>query len=409
MSKQNPLISVKDAVRIVMDHTEDFATEIVSFDKAHGRILKEEVKADRDMPPFDRVSMDGIAINSNAFKQGKRSFAIEGVQAAGSSQLSLIDNEACLEVMTGAVLPKGVDTVIPYEQISIQNSSASIEINEIRVFQNVHKKGIDRKINEVLIDRNKRLGAAEIGVLASTGMSSVRVAKLPKIAIVSTGNELVEVDQTPLPHQIRRSNVHSLYSILNQLNVQADLFHFIDDKESLHKKIRELIENYDVLMFSGAVSKGKFDFLPEVLTDLGVNKLFHRVKQRPGKPFWFGKKDRLTVFAFPGNPVSTFVSCLRYFVPWMNKCLGAEYINTNFAVLHEDFAFKPELTYFLQVKLMNEKGTLFATPVTGNGSGDLANLTLSDAFLELPSNKSFFKKGECFPCISFRNSFSHDR
>ena len=155
-------------------------------------------------------------------------------------------------------------------------------------------------------------------------------------------------------------------------------------------------------MFSGAVSKGKFDYLPEILNELAVQKLFHKVRQRPGKPFWFGKKDQTTIFAFPGNPVSTFVSCLNYFIPWLLKSLELDTSKKDSAVLAEDFYFKPDLTYFLQVKIKNDAGTLSASPIAGNGSGDLANLTHNDAFMELPSDRTDFKKGEAFPIIKYR-------
>ncbi|MCP4883752.1 MAG: molybdopterin molybdenumtransferase MoeA, partial [Flavobacteriales bacterium] len=173
-------------------------------------------------------------------------------------------------------------------------------------------------------------------------------------------------------------------------------------KEQLRNKIDTLLTKYDVLMFSGAVSKGKFDFLPEILNELGVIKQFHKVRQRPGKPFWFGKKDQTTIFAYPGNPVSTFVSCLKYFVPWLHKSLRLDPESHSFAVLGVDFNFKPELTYFLQVKIINKEGRLIAFPTVGNGSGDLANLTNNDGFLELPSNRTEFKKGDVFPLIQYR-------
>ena len=155
-------------------------------------------------------------------------------------------------------------------------------------------------------------------------------------------------------------------------------------------------------MFSGAVSKGKFDFIPDVLNELGVEKLFHTVKQRPGKPFWFGKKGSKTVFAFPGNPVSTFVSCLKYFYPWYYKSIGLNFENERRAILTEDYSFKPDLAYFLQVKVTQKEGKIYATPITGRGSADLANLVDSDAFLELPDDRSNFAKGEVFPLITYR-------
>jgi molybdopterin molybdotransferase len=345
--------------------------------------------------------MDGIAISSEAFNNGIRSFKIEGIQAAGSPQLSLKNTENCIEAMTGAVLPKNTDAVIQYELLTIENNNATVNLEAVKEFQNVHLKGLDRKQGDVLIPKDTLISAAEISVFATVGKAKVKVAKQPKVMIVSTGNELVEVDQIPAEHQIRRSNVYALVSLLDKLHIKAETAHILDDKETLTSKIEGFLNEYDVLLFSGAVSKGKFDFIPEVLNNLGVQKLFHQVKQRPGKPFWFGKKQHKTVFAFPGNPVSTFVSCLKYFYPWYYKSVNLA-MPINEAVLSEDFYFKPNLTYFLQVKLTQEEGKLYATPIAGKGSGDLANLVDADAFLELPNDSTNFTKGTIFPIIKFR-------
>lgn len=402
MNDKGTLISVEDALDIVLGETRKFGIEEIDFKLSDGRILKEEIKADREMPPFDRVSMDGIALKSTVFKSGKRHFKIENIQAAGSKQLTLAHDENCLEAMTGAMLPLGTDAVVPYEQVSIVSGIAHVEVEDISHFQNVHKKGLDRQKNEVLIAKNTKISPAEIGVLATVGKAVVKVAVLPKVAIISTGDELVDVDQIPAPFQIRKSNVHTLDSLLKRFKLNADIFHISDDKEQLRKKISSLLKAYDVLMFSGAVSKGKFDYLPEILDELDVQKLFHKVRQRPGKPFWFGKKDKTTFFAYPGNPVSTFVSCLKYFVPWLAKSLETDLQHESFAILAEDFPFLPELTYFLQVKIVNTEGKLMAFPKAGNGSGDLANLSRNDGFLELPSHRTEFKKGEVFPLIQYR-------
>ncbi len=396
------MITTKKALEIILNQTEDLGIEEIDFKKSLGRILKEDIAADRDFPPFDRASMDGIAINYSAFEKGIRAFKIEGIQAAGSPQLTLKDSKNCIEVMTGAMAPKNSDTVIPYEQVEIKNGIAIVSIDEFKAYKNVHKKGLDRKQNDILIKKNIVISAAEIGVLATVGKTEVKVAKRPKIMVISTGDELVEVNQKPAVFQIRRSNVHTLISVLERLKIKADTIHITDNKPLLKQRIAKILSDYDVLLFSGAVSKGKFDFLPEVLDELGVEKLFHKVKQRPGKPFWFGKKENKTIFAFPGNPVSTFVSCLRYFYPWYQKSIGINYEITDFAVLAEDFTFKSDLTYFLQVKLENINGTLFANPIAGHGSGDLANLVDNDAFIELAQGKNLFKKGEVFPLIKYR-------
>ncbi|MCF6348525.1 MAG: molybdopterin molybdotransferase MoeA [Flavobacteriaceae bacterium] len=414
------MITSQKALEIILNNTEDFGVEEVPFLESLGRILKEDIKADRDFPPFNRVSMDGIAISYDVFAKDQRGFKIENIQAAGSEQLTLKENTNCIEVMTGAVLPHNTDTVIPYELVTIENGIATINTNTVNNGQNIHQQGKDQKTNDVLIKKNKIISAAEIGVLATVGKSMLKVAKQPKVLIISTGDELVEVTEQPKPYQIRKSNVYTLVSLLEKLNIKADTKHITDDKAVLKQKIEQFLIDCDVLLFSGAVSKGKFDYLPEVLDELGVEKKFHKVKQRPGKPFWYGVFDPLrmnechserlkrseeshtVVFAFPGNPVSTFVGCVKYFYPWYKKSVELVYENHQKAILAEDFTFKPDLTYFLQVRLENKKGLLIAVPIKGNGSGDLTNLANADAFLELPSDQTDFKTGEAFPLITYR-------
>jgi molybdopterin molybdotransferase len=416
------MINVSEASQIILSHKQNYGVVSVGLIDSLGRVLKEDVLADNDFPPFNRVCMDGIGISFKSFSQGRREYKIEGVQAAGSPQKSLLDPNNCIEVMTGAVLPVDTDVVIPYELIEIVDGVAKVSLDVVTKMQNIHLKGRDKRVGDLLIPKNRKITAAEIGVLATVGKSEVLVAKHPKVLIVSTGDELVEVSDVPLQHQIRRSNVYSLQALLLELGIVSETKHFVDAKESLSKEIATSLEQYDVLLFSGAVSKGKFDFIPEVLETLSVQKLFHRVKQRPGKPFWFGTKvfDRVNkgmdeektknfdtqkqkmVFAFPGNPVSTYVNCLKYFFPWYEKSVFGQESEMELAHLSVDFNFMPSMTYFLQVKLHHKEGVLVASPLKGNGSGDLANLAEADAFLELPQDRIAFKKGELFPVIRYR-------
>ncbi|WP_438976577.1 molybdopterin molybdotransferase MoeA [Polaribacter sp.] len=395
------MISVEEAKHIILNSTQDFGIEEIPFIKSVGRILKETIVADRDFPPFNRVSMDGIAIDFNAFQKGQRAFKVEGIQPAGSPQISLQNSENCIEVMTGAVLPKNTNAVIRYEDVEIKNGVARIIINEVFDFQNIHEKGKDRKVGETLIEKNTIISAAEIGVFATVGKSTIKVAKQPKIMILSTGDELVAVNDKPEEHQIRRSNVFTLVAALEHLKIESETSHITDDKPILRQKIAQFLNDYDVLLCSGAVSKGKFDFLPEVFDELGVEKRFHRVAQRPGKPFWMGETNACKVFAFPGNPISTFVNCLAYFYPWYYKSVGVK-TKEETAILTEDVTFKPNLTYFLQVKLSDKFGHILATPIKGNGSGDLASLVNADAFIQLPNDKTEFKTGENYPIIRYR-------
>lgn len=401
------MIEVNEAVRIIENALLELPKVKIPLEKALGRVLKQEIVADTDLPPFDRVMMDGIALKYEDVEKGVKAFQIQGVQGAGAPQMTLESNGNCLEVMTGAMIPLGADTVVPYEDILIDTEAqvATIQIDVIIEGKNIHRKGTDKKIGDVLVSEGVLIGAPEIAVAASVGLSEIIVTKNPSVAIVSTGNELVDVHETPLPHQIRRSNVYSIAAELQQFGIKSDLYHFSDEKDKLNIELKKVLEVHDLVILSGGVSKGKFDFIPDVLEDLGVEKMFHRIKQKPGKPFWFGvKKNQNVVFAFPGNPVSTFLCYHKYLVPWLNSSLGLNPAQTKKAALAEDFSVKTSLTYFLQVRTeIDDQGLLLAHPIVGKGSGDYANLLLSNAFLEMPEGGNDFRKGELFDLIPFKN------
>ncbi|MCK0130253.1 molybdopterin molybdotransferase MoeA [Flavobacteriaceae bacterium F08102] len=395
------MISSQEALEIILANALPFGEERIPFLEATGRILKESIYADRDFPPFNRVMMDGIALAYQRVADGQTQFYIENIQAAGSPQRTLENPHNAIEVMTGAILPEGTDTVIPYEKIELLDGVATLHEGKVTPNQHVHFQGTDRTKNDELIPKNTKITPVEMGLLATVGIKEVLVSKVPKTLVLSTGDELVEVDQIPAQHEIRRSNVYTLMSLLAQVHIKSDEQHLPDNKPLLKKKIKQYLNTYDCILCSGAVSKGKYDFLPEVFDELGVQQHFHKVKQRPGKPFWFGSKGSCSIFAFPGNPVSTFVGALYYFSAWYTKGLGITPKETK-AVLTEDVIFKPELTYFLQVKLKSNSGSLEATPIRGNGSGDLANLALADAFLILPANQEKFNKGTLYPLVQYR-------
>ncbi len=398
------MITVQEATEIIRQHRLDFPVEEVPLTEAIGRVLREDLFADRPFPPYDRVTMDGIAIQYASFANGQRDFPIEKVIAAGDPEGVLENPDNCVEIMTGAVLPKGADIVIRYEDLEIKAGVAKIMTEAIKSSQNVHWKGSDRKQGSKIVEAGQLISPAEVGVAATIGKAKLKVTRLPKTAIISTGDELVDVSETPLPHQIRRSNVYRLQASLKQYKIEVDAYHLIDDQASIEKAIEQMLDTYDILLLSGGVSKGKFDFVPAAMEALGVKKLFHRIKQRPGKPFWFGSAPTgALVFALPGNPVSSFMCTQRYFVPWLRHSLGLDTLNLPIACLEQSVTFKPDLTYLCQVSTrFDTDGRLLAKPAEGHGSGDLANLVEADAFMELPRGKDVFEAGECFPVYFYR-------
>jgi molybdopterin molybdotransferase len=395
------MVTVQEATDITLQNLWKGGVETVPLLDSLNRVLAENVVSDRDLPPFNRVTMDGIAIAFESYSKGQTRFPIAFVQAAGTPQQKLTDTLSCCEVMTGAILPDAADTVIRYEDCSIENGIASVKNVSIRRGENIHVQGSDAKLGDVLLKEGLEISSAEIPVLASVGKSNVLVKSLPRVALISTGDELVEIESTPLPHQIRKSNMYALAAALLKQGIKPAFFHLMDTEDSISTALDKILTQFDLVILSGGVSKGKFDLIPQMLESKGIKKKFHQISQRPGKPMWFGVGENKTVFALPGNPVSTFLCYYRYVEPWLTSSLGAK-PKIEFAILGVDFTFDAPLTYFLQVRIERTSGQVLAFPVPGGGSGDFVNLIEVDGFLELPGDSSQFKAGEVFRIIAFR-------
>ncbi|QKJ31537.1 molybdopterin molybdotransferase MoeA [Mucilaginibacter mali] len=391
------MTTVEQAEHIIQNQVRDYGTELVPFDRSTGRVLAEDILADRDMPPFNRVTMDGIAINYSTYANGIRTFYIAATQAAGDKPVAVSDLNHCIEIMTGAVLPNWADTVIRYEDVLISGNEAEVLVDTVNQGQNIHFKGRDKQQGDVVVAKGRLINPSIISIIASIGKTQVLVKKLPRVAIISSGDELVDVHQTPAPYQIRKSNNHTIKAVLQQHGLNAGMLHIADNAEQTRDAISKCLANYDAILLSGGISMGKFDYIPQALEQVGVRKIFHRVQQRPGKPFWFGADAKgVLIFAFPGNPVATFMCLHRYFLPWLRAVMDL-YERPVYAMLAEDFYFEPDLQYFLQVKTtVAPDARLIATPLAGNGSGDFANLADTDAFLELPAGRDEFEAGEVF-------------
>ena len=403
---ENVFITYENALACLDENIQTFNEIYLPIDQCTGQFLAEDLIADRNFPPYNRVTMDGISIAHDEFLKGRREFMIESTSPAGSPEATLNNVENCVEVMTGTMLPKNTDTVIRYEDVTITNGTARLlEGLQIKKQQNVHFKGMDIAKGSVIVQKGRQISSAEINIAAAVGKAELKVKRLPKVVIISTGDELVDVHESPLPHQIRRSNVYGIRNTLREWGIKADLNHLPDEKLKMTEIIADLLKNYDVLIFTGGVSKGKFDHLPDVLNALKVKRHFHKIQQRPGKPFWFGTSENdKRVFALPGNPVSSFVCLYAYVRHWLLKSLGLLPAQMHVRLLN-DVEFKPDLVYFPEAALSNlSTGTLGATAILGNGSGDFANLVKTDGFLILPQEKSIFNKGEVYPFIPYRKN-----
>ncbi|MEK7059348.1 MAG: molybdopterin molybdotransferase MoeA [Patescibacteria group bacterium] len=398
------MISVEDAEKLVLSQSRDYGVDNIPLGEALGRILAEPVIADRDFPPANRATMDGVAINYRSFSKGQRMFSVKAVQPAGNKTVSISKPDQCIEIMTGAILDNTVDTVIRIEDVDLRNGHALITTDNITRGQFIHRRGVDKKRGDQVATAGSAITPTTIAVLASAGYSSVKVRKLPDIIIMTTGDELVGIDQKPRDYQLRRSNDWAIRSVLESLMIKTDTLHLPDNEQIIRQAISESLKKYDVVLLSGGVSKGKYDYVQSCLDSLAVKKIFHGVSQRPGKPFWFGVSGSKLVFAFPGNPVSSLLCLYRYFVPWLTKSLGEMNKQQVNAILDESLPSNELLTQFVPANLsIDEFGQLCAAPIANNGSGDFISLVKADAFVELPPSKSINQKGSPYRAWPFEH------
>jgi len=374
----------------------DFPAEAVDTSRITGRILRQTVVAERDQPPFDRVMMDGIAIAHGDYANGIRTFPVQCTQMAGEPAVEL-EGGGCIEIMTGAALPDGADCIVPVERISVAGGIATLEEGyEVQDRQFIHPRASDYAAGADLLTPGKRISPLDIAIIASAGLTCVDVSAAPVVRVISTGDELVPAGEPIETHQVRMSNGPAIQALLGRHGYEDCRHdHLVDERDVLEARIAAHLDEADILVLSGGVSMGKADYVPEVLAKLGVEVVFHKVSQRPGKPMWFGMAPGAkAVFALPGNPVSALVCCRQYVVPALNKASLAPAPLPDFASLASDVTFKPELTCFQPVRLVsNAAGQVLAMPVKTNTSGDFAALSGTDGYVELAKDQTHFPSG----------------
>jgi len=401
MTTAQPYPTPAEAEALVRGQVRALPLEVRPLESLAGAVLAQSVRAERDQPPFDRVTMDGIAFSCAAWREGRRRFCIAGVQAAGTPPLQLAAADDCIEVMTGAILPTGCDVVVPVERIDIHDGWASVEENlAVEPFLNVHTRGVDCREGDMLLATGVRLGAPELAVLASAGLPRAQVHAEPRVLIVGTGDELVAPGEPIADWQVRRSNTYALRAALalrGFTRLAED--HLPDDPVVLKERIATHLATHDVLVLTGGVSMGRFDHVPRTMQALGVREVFHKIAQRPGKPLWFGIGPQgQVVFGLPGNPVSALVCLVRYVMPGLLAMMGSRGLPVESVPLGAPFRVKPALWYFLPVQL--ERSALqgvVAMPRPTRGSGDFVSLLGTDGFVELPPGPAEYPVGHLAP------------
>jgi molybdopterin molybdotransferase len=358
------------------------ATETLPLDQVWGRILAEDVLADRDYPPFDRSTRDGFAVRAEDVRAVPVTLACLGEARAGESFPGAVGPGQCVEIMTGAPLPAGADAVVMVEHVRVQGRRVEV-LRAVARQENVVRQGAEATKGSVVLLRGRRLGAAEMGLLASVGRAQVKVFLLPRVAILATGDEVIPIDQRPGPFQIRNSNAIALAAQVTAAGgVPWPLGIAPDEKAALRCLVEKGLEA-DLLLLSGGVSVGKYDFGGEVLRELGGELFIQGVAMRPGKPLAFGRVRGKFFFGLPGNPVSTLVTFQLFVRPTIAMLGGGQFESPVFlrARLGQPYRRKLGLTAFVPARVEVQSGEPVVTPVAWRGSGDLVGVAGADCFV----------------------------
>jgi len=394
------MIPVNEALQIISAETSPLNPESVALTEALGRVLAEEIRADSDLPPFDRSQMDGYAIRAEDVATTPARLRIAGESAAGRGWHHQLEAGAAVRIMTGAPVPAGADSVQQVELTRELENRSIVEILEsVSPGRSIVKRGSEINSGEIVLRAGERINSAMVAVLASFGYANVNVATRPRVAILATGTELVPVDQKPGQDQIRDSNNYSIDAYAKLAGAETELLPLAgDDIEGLKRTIASAAERADLVVTSGGVSMGIYDFTKAALKQLGAEIFFERVALRPGKPTVFGRLPGGTlVFGLPGNPVSVSVTFNLFARPCLLQMQGATQTQLTelSALLAGPIKGSSDRESYLPAELTtNDQGQLLAKPLKWGGSSDFVAFARTAALIIVPTGVTSLAPGD---------------
>ncbi len=370
-------------------------SETVAVVEALGRVLAEPVVADRDYPPFDRSTRDGFAVRATDAAAAPVVLRCMGEAKAGMAFAGEVGPGQCVQIMTGAPVPVGADAVVMLEHATVAGDRVTLQ-RAVHPGQNLVPRGSEARAGQVLMSPGTRLGFAELALAAQVGSTELRVFRRPRVAILSTGDEVVPVDAHPGPFEIRNSNSIALAVQVRLAGAEPVLLGNAPDREDRLQQCIERGLREDVLVLSGGVSAGKYDLVEAVLERLGMVTCFDAVRIRPGRPAVFGVCGETFVFGLPGNPVSTMVTFELFVVPALDLLSGASArpLATFRARLAAPVRQRAELTHFLPAEVRWESGEPVVRELPWQGSGDIVAMAQANAFLLVPETRPEWGAGE---------------
>jgi len=406
------MISVEEALGILLSNLPEPKVEQVPFQSALARILAEDIVATSDIPPFYRSALDGFAVRAADIRNAPVELKITGEVRAGGGMPGALHPGEAIAIMTGAPVPEGADAVQMIEQCQVLDPGKRVKILvPVSSRENIAPKGSEAKAGSVVLERGHRVGPAEIAVMATFGYSSVKVFGKPSVAIFATGDELVEFDETPEPDQIRNSNAYCLSSQLRYMGIEADYLGIArDNKEELRQKMLLGLQR-DILIITGGVSMGEYDFVRDVFHDLELEILFSKVAIKPGKPTVFARRGQNMVFGLPGNPISALITFECFVRPALGRLCGMT--NPDLprmkGELLANMRQSPGRTAFLPAWVTWQDDGWKVEPLLWKSSADIIGFAHANATFIFPKNRDFLSRGEIVEIMLLPDFFVRQR
>jgi molybdopterin molybdotransferase len=386
------MISVKEAKQLITENCTVQKTEILSLLEANGSVLAEAIYAPIDTPPFNQSAMDGYAFSFENWDKKSNLKIIGEVQAGSNAIVNVSKNEA-VRIFTGAPIPPGTDTVVMQEKIRRNENQIQILDDFLTEGTNVRPQGSQTKKGEIALQEKQLLTPVAISFLAGIGISKVKIFSKPTISIIVTGKELAKAGDTITEGKIFESNAIGLIAALNQLGINPVSVAVVDDVESEIEQAISSQLSSDMLIITGGVSVGDYDLVPASVEKCGVQKVFHKIKQKPGKPFYFGRHNQTLVFALPGNPAAVMSCFYEYVVEAIGSFTQKDYFKKITVPLAEDYTKKAGLTFFLKGKM----GENNVQVLNDQESYKLNSFAVADCMIAFDENGENFKKGDLVP------------
>ncbi|MDI1356013.1 MAG: molybdopterin molybdotransferase MoeA [bacterium] len=385
------MISVSEARQLIQANTSLLEPISTPLYEANGRVMAEDLESTTDVPPFDQSAMDGYAFNYADFN-ANTSLAIMGEIAAGVFPQHKLLPQTAFRIYTGAQVPKGCDTIVMQEKVRVKEGHIYIEDSQLKVGANIRLKGSQTKKGELVLKAGTRISPGIAGFMAGLGVSQVMTFRVPRVGIINTGKELSSPGLALLPGKIYESNSYSLNAALRELHIKPAFMVCVDDDEAQTTKlIQEHLSHCDVMLLSGGVSVGDHDYVEQSLKNCGVEKIFHKVKQKPGKPLYFGRKGKRLFFGLPGNPAAVLTCYYEYVMPSLLQLMGIP-VNTRSKILlplRKAYSKKPGLTHFLKGKIHGHEVEV----LPAQESYLMNSFAAADCIIQLEEEKNEFERG----------------